>query len=305
MKKTLIFLAATWIPFIPAGAKTLDLSKVSQDANWLMHMDFDAMRKSEVGSFIKSSIEKIPAAVDRINQMKEQYGVDLDGLSYLTMSGSGEQHKGIAIMKGGLDTERLVEFATAQDSIEVSRVGKQKVYSSNKGRHSMAFAPLKKGVVVGGPDSAYVSEGILLAKGKGAPYEGHELLQALAEKIENPGFIFFANVQGAAKRNELDQRAKFMLEKIKAGGMVIGDDGGSIKISAIMETTNEETSSQVEAMIRGGLAMIDLRKATDKKLDTFLNGHSVKRKGNMIWVDIELSIEAILDHLEREMRKAA
>jgi hypothetical protein len=305
MKKTLIFIAATWVPLISTWAKPLDLSKVSQDANWLMHVDFDAMRKSEVGSFIKSSIEKIPAAVDRMNQMKEKYGVDVDGFSYLTMSGSGEQHKGIAIMKGGLDTERLVEFATAQDSIEVSRVGKQKVYSSNKGRHSMAFAPLKKGVVVGGPDSAYVSEGILLAKGKGAPYEGHELLQALAEKIENPGFIFFANVQGAAKRNELDQRAKFMLEKIKAGGMVIGDDGGSIKISAIMETTNEETASQVEAMIRGGLAMIDLRKATDKKLDTFLNGHSVKRKGNMIWVDIELSIEAILDHLKREMRKAA
>ena len=45
-------------------AKPLDLSKISKDANWLMHMDFDAMRNSGVGVFMRDKMEKeIPEAL--------------------------------------------------------------------------------------------------------------------------------------------------------------------------------------------------------------------------------------------------
>ena len=305
MKKILVPIALAWIPLLAIQAKPLDLSNVSRNANWLMHMDFDAMRNSEIGSFMLDSMEKIPEAADRMEKMKEEYGVDVEGFSFLTMSGTGEQHKGIAIMKGGVDTDMLVEFAKSQDSVEVSRIGKQKVYSSNRGRHSMAFAPLKKGMIVGGPDVDYVSEGIQLTKGKAPSYKGHEILAVLAEQVDNPGVLFFADVKGAAKNNEIDPRAMQMLEKVKAGGMAIGDDGGSISFVAVMETTNEETCKQVEAMIRGGMAMVDMRKAKDKRLDKVLRGHSIKRDGKMLWVKMQFSVEAIMDHLEREMRKAA
>ena len=46
-----------------------------------------------------------------MEKIKETYGVDLDGFSYLTMSGTGERHKGIAIMKGGLDPDMVIDFA--------------------------------------------------------------------------------------------------------------------------------------------------------------------------------------------------
>jgi hypothetical protein len=305
MKKILVPIVLAWIPLLAIQAKPLDLSKVSRNANWLMHMDFDAMRNSEIGSFMLESMEKIPDAVERMEKMKKKYGVDVDEFSYLTMSGTGEQHKGIAIMKGGVDTDMLVDFAKSQDSIEVSRIGKQKVYSSDRGRHSMAFAPLKKGVIVGGPDTDYVSEGIELAKGKAPSYKGHDILDVLAKQIDNPGFLFFADVKGAAKDNELDQRAMQMLEKVKAGGMAVGDDGGSISFVAVVEATDEETCKQVEAMVRGGMAMMDMAKAKDKRLEKVLEGHSIKRDGKMLWVKMVFSAEAIMDHLEREMRKAA
>jgi hypothetical protein len=126
----------------------------------------------------------------------------------------------------------------------------------------------------------------------------------ISGRVTKPGFIIFANLAGAADDNKLDHRAKFMVDKVKAGAMAIGDQGGAIRITAVMETTGEETSSQVESMIRGGLAMVDLRKAEDKRLASVLNGHSVKREGNLIWIEVELSIEAILEHLEKEMRKS-
>ena len=305
MKKALLIVFAAGFALLPASAKPLDLSKVSRNANWLMHMDFDAMRNSEIGSFILDAMENVPEAVERMEKMKKRYGVDVLDFSYLTMSGSGERHKGIAIMKGGVDTDKLVEFANSQDSVQMSYLGKNKVYSSSKGRHSMAFSAIKKNTIVGGPDADYVSEGIQLAKGKGASYKGHAILELITAQVENPGFVFFADVKGAAKNNELDPRAMHVLEKVKAGGMAVGDDDGSICFIAVMEATNEETCRQVEAMARGGMAMVDMRKATDKRLENFLEGHDVKREGKLLWVKMNFSVEAILDHLEKEMRKSA
>ena len=305
MKKVLLILSAAGISFSSLAAKPLDFSKISKDANWLIHMDFDAMRNSDVGVFMRDTMEKIPEAVDRMEKMKETYGVDIDGFSYLTMSGSGERHKGIAIMKGGLDPEIVIDFAESREELEVTRIGKQKVYSSSKGRHPMAFAALKKGVFVGGPDTDYVSEGIMLSKGKAASYKGHPILQTITESIDDPGFVFFADVKGAAKNNEIDPRMMSMLEKVRAGGMAIGEQNGLIRLIAVVETTSEETSEQVESMIRGGMALVNMRKAKDKRLERFMQGHSIKREGKMIWMEMKFSSEEIMDHLKREMRKAA
>lgn len=305
MKKVLLILSAAGMSFSSLAAKPLDFSKISKDANWLIHMDFDAMRNSDVGVFMRDTMEKIPEAVDRMEKMKETYGVDIDGFSYLTMSGSGERHKGIAIMKGGLDPEIVIDFAESREELEVTRIGKQKVYSSSKGRHPMAFAALKKGVFVGGPDTDYVSEGIMLSKGKAASYKGHPILQTITESIDDPGFVFFADVKGAAKNNEIDPRMMSMLEKVRAGGMAIGEQNGLIRLIAVVETTSEETSEQVESMIRGGMALVNMRKAKDKRLERFMQGHSIKREGKMIWMEMKFSSEEIMDHLKREMRKAA
>ncbi len=305
MKKAFVILSAAGVCMSSLAAKPLDLSKISKDANWLMHMDFDAMRNSDVGVFMRDKMEKIPEALERMEKIKETYGVDLDGFSYLTMSGTGERHKGIAIMKGGLDPDMVIDFAESREELDVTRIGKQRVYTSSKGRHPMAFAALKKGVFVGGPDSNYVSEGIMLSKGKAESYQGHPILDALTDSIEDPGFVVFADVQGAVKNNEIEARMMPMLQKVKAGGMAIGDENGIIRVIAVMETTSEETCKQVEAMINGGMAMLEMKKAQDKRLERFMQGHSIKREGKMIWIEMKLSSEVLMDHLEKEMRKAA
>ena len=96
-----------------------------------------------------------------------------------------------------------------------------------------------------------------------------------------------------------------MTDKVKVGGIVIGEASGAIRITAVVETINEETSVQMEAMFRGGLAMIDLRKSSDKRLAEVLENYSVRRKANMIWVEIDLSVDAIMEHIQKEMRKSA
>ena len=96
-----------------------------------------------------------------------------------------------------------------------------------------------------------------------------------------------------------------MTDKVNVGGMVIGEAAGAIRISAVVETINEETCEQMEAMIRGGLAMMDLRKSSDKRFANILENYSVRRVGNMIWMELDLSVDAIMEHVDKEMRKSA
>ena len=56
----------------PASANQLDLSQVADDANWVMHVDFDASWSSKIGSFIMDKIEDNEEAVERIEEMKTQ-----------------------------------------------------------------------------------------------------------------------------------------------------------------------------------------------------------------------------------------
>ena len=145
----------------------------------------------------------------------------------------------------------------------------------------------------------------MLSKGKAESYKGHPILDALTDSIEDPGFVVFADVQGAVKNNEIEARMMPMLQKVKAGGMAIGDENGIIRVIAVMETTSEETCKQVEAMINGGMAMLEMKKAQDKRLERFMQRALDQARGKMIWIEMKLSSEVLMDHPRKGDEEAA
>ena len=179
--KTIISILSLILTF-SLGAKTFDPNKVSSTSNWIMHLDFDSMRESEIGIFVEESYNKIPGVQEKLDWVKNNYGIDMQKVSNFTMFGSGEKHKAIGIMEGGVNSENVAKFADSQDFISKNKIGKYEVFSLNKGRHPMAYAPLKKGKLIVGPDANYVSDGIALARGKAEGYGGHSLLRKLLKK---------------------------------------------------------------------------------------------------------------------------
>jgi len=230
MNKSLWMISfVAFLPFSLVEAKPLNLDQVADNANWLMHIDFDSARASSIGSFIMDEIESKSEAVERMAEVRASYGVDPKGFSGLTMFGNGEHKKGIAIMSGGLDPEKMIAFARKNETFETIRVGKNEIHSLNQDkRHPMAFATLKNGVIVGGPDADYVRQGIKLAKGKGASRGPIALLGELCQIIDNPGFIAYVDVAKASAHHDLDRRGMGMAKKIKSMGIVVGEADGLV-----------------------------------------------------------------------------
>jgi len=293
-----------FLPFASIDAKPLNLEQVADDANWLMHVDFDSARASSIGSFIIDEIESKSEAVERMAEAKASYGVDPKGFSGLTMFGSGEHKKGIAIMSGGLDSEKMTAFARKNDTFETIRSGKDEIHSLNQDkRHPLAFATLKNDVIVGGPDADYVRQGIKLAKGKGSSHGPIALLGNLRQIVEDPGFIAYVDVAKASAHHDLDRRGMGMAKKIKSMGMVVGEADGLLKMVVIVVAEDEETAAQMEGMANGMMAMAALGKDSKHRLANLLKSQSVTRAGNVVTLQVGLAIDVIEDHIEKEMRK--
>ena len=285
--KYLFVLASLSLAF-SLNAKPLNLAKVSESSNWIMHMDFESMRSSEIGVFLEDSLEKVPEMDEKRKDLQKKFGVDLMGVSNLTFFGSGEKHKGIGILEGGVDASIVNRFAQSKETIEASKMGKNTIFSTQKGRRPMAFAALKNGKMVFGPDRDFVSEGIFLAKNKGSRLSAYPMIESLNELMDNPGFVFFANMKGAKEVAELDQWVRLMTDKIDSCGMVIGDQDGGLKIIGLVQTNSIESSEAMENMIRGGVAMMDMKVKNDERMKNFLEGYKVVREGNIIRVEIEV-----------------
>ena len=305
MNKSLLMISfVAFLPFSLVEAKPLNLDQVADDANWLMHVDFDSARASSIGSFIMDEIESKSEAVERMAEVRASYGVDPKGFSGLTMFGNGEHKKGIAIMSGGLDPEKMTAFARKNDTFETIRSGKDEIHSLNQDkRHPMAFATLKNDVIVGGPDADYVRQGIKLAKGKGASRGPIALLGDLRQIIGNPGFIAYVDVAKASAHHDLDRHGMGMAKKMKSMGVVVGEADGLLKMVAVVVAEDEETAAQMEGMANGMMAMAALGKDSKHRLANLLKSQSVTRTGNTVTLQVGLAIDVIEDHIEKEMRK--
>lgn len=305
MNKALTLLTLASFAFAgSATAKSLDLSQVADDANWLMHLDFDSSRASPIGSFILDKINDNEEAAERLEEMKTAFGIDIEGFSNLTMFGNGEREKGIAIMAGGMDVDKLLGFAQLNENLKTSKKGNHDIHSiDGGGRHSVAFATLKGNVIVGGPDANYVSRGIKLVRGKAASRAPIGLLDELRKIVPNPGMIAFLDVAKAAEFHDLDKRGQEFVKKANSAGVVVGQADGELRMAAIVKTNDEETAKQIEDMANGMIAMSALGKESNPHLAKLLESHSVKRAGNTVTLQVGLSIATIKEGIEKEMDK--
>ena len=299
------FLFATAFSLVSQiSAKQLDLQKVSEGSNWIMHMDFESMRNSEIGSYLEDSLEQVPEMEEKMRGLQKKFGVNLMEVSNLTLFGNGEKHKGIGILEGGVNASVVTEVTRTREYIQESKVGRKTIFSTDKGRRPMAFSVLKKGKIVFGPDSNYVSEGIKLANGKGRGSSSYPILESLNNLMETPGFLFFADVKGAKETAELDQWARMMTDKIESCGMVIGDHDSGLKMIGLIETNSLESSEPMENMIRGGLAMMEMKAKDNKRMEGLLEDYQVTREGKTIRIEVEISNSFIIERIKKEMKKA-
>ena len=284
------------------SAAPLELDNVSAQANWMIHVDFEGLLKTEVGQFLLAEIKKQPNAQRQLAGIKAAFGVDIEGLGNLTAYGRGENEKGIAIASGGFNAKQLEGFIALNEEIEASNHAGKTIYSENE----KAFAIIGEDTIVAGTGADYVKHGIDVMDGKEPSRDTGKILNELAKAIPYPVAQGIANLKGIMKFNPPKKAPEAaMLKKASAIGLAIGEVDGEVRVAAVMKAADEATAGHLENILRGAASLMNLGADLDPKvaeLATAIKTH-VSREGSHVRIYLGVSADLVKEAMAKEMAK--
>ena len=283
-------------------AAPLDLDNVSAQANWMIHVDFESLLKTEVGQFVLAEIKKQPNAQRQLAGIKAAFGVDIEGLGNLTAFGRGEDDKGIAIISGGFNAKQIEGFLALNEKVETSTHAGKTIYAERE----KAFAIIDEETVVAGTGADFVKHGIDVVDGKESSLNPGKLLNELLKAIPYPTAQGIADLKGIMKFNPPQKAPEAaILKKANAIGLALGEVDGEVRVAAVMKAADEFTASHLENVLRGAASLLTLGADLDPKLaelSTKLKTH-VTRDGSHVRIYLGVSAELMKEQIAKEMAK--
>ena len=305
MKKSILLAMTALGAAGTVHAAKIDFSKISAQANWVAHADFDALRTSEVGAFIIAQAKKTPEAAKGIATLKAIFGIDLDALSHFTAYGRGEPNKGIFSLKGGFDAERLQAMIELNESYSAQKHSGTVIHLFDKHQDDpKAVAFTAKDEIVGSPSSGHTKHGLDVTAGKAPSLEPKGIHKSLSGLIPYPIVLASVDVKGVAEFNKVAegpeaviiQKANSIgLEYLRAtfhlglGGY--GAEGKTQGLAAYGDPTQFDAyMHEIEVTADGGVILSDQLKGQSSALATeggylntqiltnrFLDNHGIRR----------------------------
>ena len=276
----LLSLSAAWL--------SAEENTFPDGANWLILFDVEAFHESRMGKFILGKMEEEPNINQKIQGLKNAFGVDLLKIREVSAFGSGEKDLGTALIKGGINSKQLEGFASLNEKVEIDKVGNKKTYSFKKGSlgilsgDSVAIASNKK-----------LLEEVLVPKidnKKPAPLQ----IFVRSIKKDQPPIIWFAanllkinRLQNKIKQDQLrinekkpeeirksltpEMVGEVVFKKFKNMAMFMNETEEHILMQVYFQSATHEAAEHLENIFRSWPSLLALAKGINLELDEVMN----------------------------------
>ena len=307
MKKSFI-LAMVALGTIPSiQAEPIDFSKISSQANWLIHADVKALKKSQLGAFIISQAKANPETAKKINMLKVVFGLDVEAIEHIAISGRGEANKGIFTAKGGFDTERLQAMLVLNETYVAKKHGDTEIHLIDQDTpEPKAIAFTGNNELVASNLTKFTEHGIDVIKGKAPSLENTGIYQAITSVFPRPILLGAANVKGIAEFNKPVHGPEALLfQKTNAIGVAVFESGGMLMTVTLLQAYDEETAGHVENVARGFTSLLALGSDLDPGLAQLLakTKTKVSRKGDVVSIELGIEVDAVKEVIASQMTK--
>ena len=282
-KMTLMLLCAVLMFSGSAWAAPLNQTHVPVEAKWLVHADFDAFGQSEMWRLVSREIDE--EGQRKIDAITNLFGVDLTRDIYgVTIYGTDSNEKNaVAIIYGRFDKEKLLSLLALNDEYAESEYNGQKLY------HWLDKKDNKQKVgIFAADDVIVISQGVQsvrnmvdLQAGKSDSLSGRKdaPLGALVETPDNAIVVMAAD--GLSELHENSHHAA-IFQNSKTMVAVIAEDGGDMSIRVDLVTETEDAATQIERMLAGIKAFVELKHADDPEIVSLFQAFNLERDENQL-----------------------
>jgi hypothetical protein len=308
MKVFVFGIAALALVAATGQAAPFDAKTISADAKWVVHVDFDAVRDSQI---VKKSFQTCPAlkseAGKHFDKIVEQFGIDLrKDLHGVTLYGCDtDKDHAVAIVYAKVNRKPLVEKAQKAPDHKVVRSGGLEIHTwtdkTGPKSHPAAGAFYKSDAIVFASSTKGVEAAIAVLESKspgltdaksllgGHVYTGSTVLLraiALPPNAHNP-----------------------MAAQADAFRIAMGENKGKSFYRARVFMKTPEAAEQIKALTEGVKALGDLQFAGDSDIKKLVDGLKATTKGKVasvawdastddVWTVVEKVANKVMDHMK-------
>lgn len=291
--------AVLFAGLVAAPADPLNRAQVPADARWVVHLDVDALRASQIGTNLLQGI-----VADEAAKVKAKASLDLPGIvrgtRALTIYGadyeSGSQGKGILLWQGVAEIEQianayLIQQAEAAKSggSEIKRVQEKPfpVYAIGDDIHA-AVRP-GTGLILG-RSVDQIETAVKVLEGKANSLSGSTAFNNFPSLSGNILFLAFTDAFG--KDANIPAQAN-VLKLTNGGRLAISEVAGRVEIQLILNARDEEATANIQQVVQGILALATLTQSENPELQDLIRRTTLKVEGRQVLLNLSVPLDVV------------
>ena len=300
----LLALAAT----LPAAP--LQREHLPADAKWLLHLDLDSFRTTQLGQFVCQEILDKQLAKPMAD-LKLYLNLDLDWrkVNSLTAFGvdydSKSRDNGVLVLRSTLQIQDTFEsFLKRQADAAPPDGGPLKKLAS-------APAPMysiNNQLMVALPGKDLV----LLSKSRAQVERASEVLagqrpnlaanQAFSGYPPAPGAFFFMGLAEALNQDAKLPPQANVLKMANGGRLIMGEKKDQLYLQLALRAKSPEVTQQIQQVMQGLIALLSLSQSENQDLMSLVKATTVQSDKELVTVQVDYPVEKVVEKIAAGVR---
>lgn len=293
--KQIVFMMMGLALFSASGqAAKVEKANVAKGSKFVVHMDFDALLTSQLGSTVIKQARQ-EEGEERIKALTDVIGFDpFTALKSATMFGNGEEENAAILLKHKAETKRVLSFIKLEDNYRPTEYKDHMIHSVGEVGERGYISFVNKTTAVIAPSRELAQGGIDLVRGKGAAKKLPSQIDEISKKVKAPFLVAYADVDGLEEVIE-DPNVNDMAREV---AIVVGEMEENLVLSVQLVAQSVETAEHLHNMFNGLIGFAALGQEENPELKDLIKALKVSRKESTITVDFNMPVDKILEAVD-------
>ncbi len=305
MKNAVLSLVILSLVGLSPQARTLQKANVAADAKWLIHVDLDNFRATQIGQFFdRELIEK--KWNEAKGSLKQMLDLDLDWSQFQSLTAYGTDFEGAKQGRGVLliridpkayeslsaKIDRMIQMAPEGSGFIAKAKDAANVYTLHG---QMCFALPKDGLVVLGKSRHSVDQALEVISGDAANLAKSD---AFADFPPVPNaFFFLASAVGFNGNAHLPPQAQ-VLQQADGGRLVLGEKNDNLFLNVSLRAKTSEVCQQIQQIVQGMIALVTISQQQQKpEIMQLIQSVKVSSSDKQVTLAVEYPVAKAINNL--------
>jgi hypothetical protein len=303
-------LTVTVLSLATVFAGPVDQTRIAADAKWVVHLDFDALRKSKLGNHLITGLLQ-PKIEQNDFIKKANLSINVTNISSLTAYGPQfeKEGEGVLLLSTTADVKKDMDTLVGMASLSENEkkdvtMLQQKPFPLYSMKDEVFIAPLGGNTVVLAKSREQIDHARDIANGKG---ESLAKAQSFKDYPEAANAFLLVMAKGFNESAKIPPQAQ-VLRETEGGRLAIGENDKNLFLNLMFKGKDEESSTKIQQVLQGIVALVSMSQQ-NKDVTDLASATKIASEGRNVSVTLQFpsakAIQQLDKHVNLDVKKNA